>query len=488
MRKQVQQVVNFIIGSINQFSIENRLLNAYLFIGFCTTIAILVVNSFENLPYWIDLVVYASCLGHCFLFYRTRVKKNLKHVSFFFFIFILSMITAGWLGSQGIEGAVPYFYFCCLVVFLSISVPQQQMYIILIVFAHLVVLCFLQYRCPEYILCYKTKEDRIFDLFASILICMFLISYLVVTLKNNYEKERRKVARYQDEILKQKNEIQIKNIKFTDSITYAQRIQEAILPSQNLLKRFLPEHFIFFKPCDIVSGDFYWFKKSKSCFYIAAADCTGHGVPGAFMSVLGLTMLDEIVKSKSFIPTNVVLNKLRNRLIRSLNQEDSHCSTRDGMDIALLKFDFENNILEYSGANIPLYLFKKDQQTGQHQLVVYRADPLPVGVHSGEKMKYKLNKIPLRKNETYYIFSDGYQSQFGGEKNSKFLTKRLRETLMAIQDESMENQKRILAETIVQWQGENEQIDDMLVIGIRISEDGERAASSSWPIVPETST
>ena len=309
-----------------------------------------------------------------------------------------------------------------------------------------------------------------FDLYSSIFICLLLISYLVVMLKNNYERERMKVAEYQSEILIQKSEIQTRNRKFTDSVTYALRIQEAMLPSQDLLTRFLPEHFIFFRPCDIVSGDFYWFKKSDSCFYIAAADCTGHGVPGAFMSILGLTMLDEIVKSKSFIPTDVVLNKLRNRLIKSMNQEDEYSKNRDGMDIALLKFDFENNILEYSGANIPLYIFSKNEITNEHQLTVYKADPLPIGIHPSEKLKYKLNKIPLKKNETIYIFSDGYQSQFGGERNGKFLTKRIRETLMYIQNETMEVQKQILDETITKWQGGNDQIDDMLIIGIRIAE------------------
>ena len=477
MNKLITHTINHIIGQSKEISRDNRLLNAYIFIGFCNAIVVITVNSFQNLPVWVNYAMFLAGFGYMVLYFQTRFKRRTAYIKHWLLILTLTILTIAWFGSQGVEGSAPYFYFCFLVVFLTVFKPNQHKYIIYIVFCHLLILGIVQYRFPQLITSYKTKNDHVFDLYTSIIVCLIFIYYLVVALNTNYEKERitvlareMEIEKQHSKILKQTNLIHLKNRKFMDSINYALRIQEAMLPNPNQLSRYLPEHFVFFKPCDIVSGDFYWFKKGDACFYIAVADCTGHGVPGAFMSVLGLTILDEVVRYRGLTAPNVILGHLRKRLIKALNQNDIDSTSRDGMDIALLKFDFENNVLEYAGANIPLYLFVRDNTTKESELTVFKPDSLPIGFHPSEKTDYTLHQIPLKKNETIYICSDGYQSQFGGENDSKFLVKRLKETLSSFQDEPMEAQRQILEDTINKWQGTNEQVDDILVIGIRIGE------------------
>ncbi len=270
-----------------------------------------------------------------------------------------------------------------------------------------------------------------------------------------------------DTVVKQKEEIEIQSKELTDSIQYAKRIQTAILPPETYINELLHEYFIFYKPRDIVSGDFYWVKQINQYIIIAAADCTGHGVPGAFMSMLGISFLNEIVQRREITQANQILNELRRQIKHSLRQRGQTEDSKDGMDIALITLDTKTNILQYSGAFNPLYLFK--DKDGSVEFIEIQADRMPVGIHLGKEKSFTNQEIKLEIGDTLYIFSDGYQDQLGGPKGKKFMRKNFQNLLSDIQDKSMTDQRNILENNITSWMQDYEQIDDILVMGIRIN-------------------
>lgn len=257
------------------------------------------------------------------------------------------------------------------------------------------------------------------------------------------------------QIAKQKQEI-------TDSIQYAKRIQNAILPPLDQITASFPNHFIFFKPRNIVSGDFYWMKQIKQYSVIAAADCTGHGVPGAFMSMLGISFLNEIAGREDINHASEILNELRNYVKVSLRQTGKEGEAKDGMDIALCVIDNTNLEVQYSGAYNPFLLYR------DNELMEIKADKMPIGIHIREKDSFTNNGYQLQKGDVFYLFSDGYPDQFGGEFNRKFKMKRFKDLLFDIHLKPMQHQKEILAETLADWMGDGEQIDDITIIGIQI--------------------
>jgi len=248
-----------------------------------------------------------------------------------------------------------------------------------------------------------------------------------------------------------------------DSIRYAQRIQNAIMPDINSMLEIHPDHFLFFRPRDIVSGDFYWATKKDNLSVVVAADCTGHGVPGAFMSMLGISILNEIVLKQEVKTASEILDKLRENLKLTLQQTGATGEQRDGMDISLCIIDYENRKMQYAGAYNPLYLVRAGE------LIEYKADKMPAGIHvAGREHDFTNHEIQLLKDDMLYIFSDGYIDQFGGEDNTKFKSKPFKNLLMQISPLPTGRQKEILTETHDQWKGECLQIDDILVAGIRI--------------------
>ena len=270
--------------------------------------------------------------------------------------------------------------------------------------------------------------------------------------KDEIEKQRDLAAAQRDQIGYQKRHIE-------DSIMYAKRIQTALIPSLELFSDKL-EHFVLYKPLAIVSGDFYWVSAQTNPQVIISADCTGHGVPGAFMSMLGVTLLNEIVNGKHILMPDQIIENLRQGIIKSLKQVADEDSIKDGMDIAVCVVDFEKNILWYAGANNPLYLVRNGELTH------YRADRMPVAIHY--KMEpFTLHKIDLQKGDAFYIFSDGYADQFGGPQQKKFMSLQLRETLVAMAGKPMLQQGERLNEIFEEWRGGSPQIDDVTLIGIR---------------------
>ena len=275
---------------------------------------------------------------------------------------------------------------------------------------------------------------------------------LIMAQKDEIERQRDIAAAQRDQIAYQKKHI-------TDSIMYAKRIQAALIPSLELFSDKL-EHFVLYKPLAIVSGDFYWVSTKDNLQVIIAADCTGHGVPGAFMSMLGVALLNEIVNEKNIFMPDQILNRLREEVIKSLKQVPDEESVKDGMDAAVCTIDFNNNVLYYSGANCPLYLIRGTE------LIHYRADKMPVAIHY-KMQPFTLNTIELQKGDAFYIFSDGYADQFGGPAQKKFMTGKLKETLLEIASKPMLEQGEILDRIFEEWKGDNPQVDDVTLIGVR---------------------
>lgn len=284
------------------------------------------------------------------------------------------------------------------------------------------------------------------------------------------ERERvleTKVVERTEEVVRQKEEVERQSRKVvelyknvTDSIRYAKRLQESILPPERRIKELLPDSFVLFRPKDIVSGDFYWVDKVNNKVIFAAVDCTGHGVPGAFMSLVGHNGLNQSIKEHGIVRPSDVLRDL-NRISYEALHKDRDQFVRDGMDMALCALDPERMVLEFAGANCPLYLVR------DREVVQYAPDKRPIGGFDIGDQGFTDHRIQLRKGDVIYIFSDGYADQFGGPRGKKFLYRRFRELLVEIHDKPMDRQKSLLLESFNQWRGAQEQVDDILVFGMR---------------------
>ncbi len=262
-------------------------------------------------------------------------------------------------------------------------------------------------------------------------------------------------------ISEQKDEIERQQKELEESLRYAGSIQSALLTEERSLRKIFSESFILFMPRDIVSGDFYWIYRKKHTIVIVAADCTGHGVPGAFMSILGISFLNEIV-SKDIPRANMILNRLRENIMKALHQTGEMSEHKDGMDIALCICDLEKKELQFSGAFNPMYLIREGE------LIEIRGDKMPIGIAPTEEKSFSNNILDLRKNDMIYIFSDGFADQFGGPEERKFRYKPFKELLVNIHKQDMVKQKKLLEKKFHHWKGDLEQIDDILIIGFKV--------------------
>lgn len=294
-----------------------------------------------------------------------------------------------------------------------------------------------------------------------------IISILLVfifRLFRQKQKANKILEQKNEEISLQRDHIFQQNKEITDSIEYASRIQTALLPPQELIDTLIPESFILFKPRDIVSGDYYWLGSKGNKIISVTADCTGHGVPGAFMSMLGISFLNEIVNvtEENELQSNIILNEMRALVISSLRQKGNIGESRDGMDLTLCIIDKEKMTVDYAGAYNPLYIIRNNE------LLETKADKMPIGIHVKRNAEFTQNIIKLQKGDIIYTFSDGYVDQFGGEDNTKFRKKNFKELLLEINQKPMPQQKEILEKTLTDWMQGYEQVDDILVSGIRI--------------------
>ena len=280
--------------------------------------------------------------------------------------------------------------------------------------------------------------------------------------KGIIELQKVEVERRSKIVEEQKFVIEEKQKEILDSIHYAKRIQQAMLTSEGYFDEYLKaEYFIYYQPKDIVSGDFYWATFQHNQFYIATADCTGHGVPGAFMSLLNINFLNENVIERGIQNPAKILNEQRKEIIKALNPKGNE-NSRDGMDCVLCAFDLENHILNFSSANNPVWIIR------DNRIIEYKGDKMPVGKYDDNAKDFTSQSIEIQKGDIVYTFTDGYADQFGGEKGKKFKYKQLQAILLANNQMTMAEQQKLLSNTMREWMGNNEQLDDILVIGVKI--------------------
>lgn len=302
----------------------------------------------------------------------------------------------------------------------------------------------------------KEKRQNLIIIAVFILLCGTMVIIFLVY-RSYCEKNKANL------LLETKNNLinqQHKDI--TDSINYAKRIQTAKLPKKEEIYKALPQSFILFKPKDIVSGDFYFFEKNHKSLFIAAADCTGHGVPGAFMSLICLEKLTVALQETS--NPSEILSLLNKGIKASLHQTEDRESTKDGMDIALCSIDIENGVVNYAGAYNPLWIIRN----GKTEIEEIKATRKSIGGFTKDDQHFEGHIIQLQKNDTFYIFSDGYADQDGGSKGKKLMRKKFKQMLLSIQNKTMLEQEKYLEEFTDAWRGDREQLDDILIIGIRL--------------------
>ncbi len=291
---------------------------------------------------------------------------------------------------------------------------------------------------------------------------------LLVEQKKDIEQKNHELERQKDAIEDKNIRIQKINNHITSSIYYASRIQQAMLPKPNIYRKYFEDAFIIFKPRELVSGDFYWFSRDEALnrVFIAAVDCTGHGVPGAFMSLIGNTYLNQIVNAHHITDADIILNKLHENIRSSLHQEKNQ--SRDGMDIALCVIDYKNNIIEFAGARNPLIYIK------ENELHLLKGDNMDIGgVQRETERRFNKQTIPLEKGVQLYLFTDGFQDQFGGKDRTKFMRKNFKDLLLKVHSFDMKIQMQLIDEQFENWITQSdgtrmEQIDDVMVIGVKI--------------------
>lgn len=276
---------------------------------------------------------------------------------------------------------------------------------------------------------------------------------------NSLEDAKRNLER---KVIERTREIEYQKKNITDSLHYASRIQKALMLPDEELSKILPSHFILNKPKDIVSGDFYWVSWKQERQIIAVADCTGHGVPGAFMSILGISFLNEIVNSLDTPHASDILNQLRDKIIKTLGQTGQRDETKEGMEMALCVVDHKKKLVEFSGAFMPMYLASKGE------LVVIQGDKMPIGIYGDENASFSNKEIPFENHDMIYLFTDGYVDQIGGLKRKTFKTIRFKRLVKEISDKPLEEQQAILREEHEIWRAGSEQIDDILILGVQL--------------------
>jgi serine phosphatase RsbU (regulator of sigma subunit) len=315
------------------------------------------------------------------------------------------------------------------------------------------------------------------------LVLLILIMWVVVKINiQRLVKQKEElevvVSERTAEVVKQKKQIEMAHEQITASINYAQYIQSSAFPKEEQIEACLGEHFILLKPAEVVSGDFYWVSETENKTIVAAADCTGHGVPGAFMSMLGITLLNEIVNKESNTDPGTILDRLRMEVLASLKQKGDKWEQKDGMDIAICTIDRQNMKLQFAGAINPLCIIRKsslenigiihNEVSSDVRLIEIKGDPMPIGI-TDEMNSFTCQEIDIQKGDSFYLFTDGFPDQFGGTNHKKFSHKQFRDLLVKTKTKTMSGQKLMLEKILNEWMGNTRQTDDILVIGFRIN-------------------
>ncbi len=317
----------------------------------------------------------------------------------------------------------------------------------------------------------KQKQRIVIASVSGGLVIVLILAIVILRSLRRNQKQNKIILAQKELVEKQKRIVDEKQKEISDSINYAERIQRSFLATEHLLSENLKEYFVFFRPKDVVSGDFYWASKlSNNQFAIVTADSTGHGVPGAIMSILNISCLEKSVEEKQLTEPSEILNYTRTKIIERLKKDGSAEGGKDGMDCSLMSFDFNNNQLIYSAANNPIWIVRNNKQSAEPvaALIEFAPDKMPVGRHDRDNMSFTQHTVLLKKGDMVYAITDGMPDQFGGPRGKKFMYKQLKELLISIASLPMPDQKKRLNKEFINWKGDLEQVDDVCIIGIRI--------------------
>lgn len=306
----------------------------------------------------------------------------------------------------------------------------------------------------------QAAQDNKRNLILTLVLSIALLSSVFATL---FYRRVQKTRQQNLVIEGQKQLVDEKNAEIIDSITYARTIQQALTPAEDELRGAFADAFVIARPKSIVSGDFYWYTCHNGFHFVAIADCTGHGVPGAFMSLLGMSFLNELVSSQQQPEPAALLNELRNKVVASLNKESGSHGKQDGMDMVLLRFDLQHHLLDFSGANNSIYI------ASGSELLELRGDKMPVGLYYGKTTSFTNHRVKLQPGDRIFAFTDGLPDQFGGPGNKKFMYRRVEQVFTDFRKAPLHELKTALEQRLAEWQGHHEQIDDITCLGIEIA-------------------
>jgi len=466
-----------ILGHPDKYPLNHRIANAVILIGIFLGIQSSIFNYVLNLPI---VTVYATLGTSCILIFSYYFSRILGK---FYFPVYLSVLTSliiytpvMWIGNGGSAGGFQYYIFIYSTFVIAVIENKRNMFLILLLTLTISILLLLyEYHFPENIFKYPSSEDKLFDLIISFSSVLIGVSALFYVYTKEYTKTNNKIIEKNEQLLKhnieverqrnkienQRKKLELQNFHINEGIGYAHKIQKAALPKYEILKRNTLDSFILYLPKEKISGDFYYFVKRNNKLVIMVADSTGHGIPGGFMSMLGLTMAEEIIKRNEIQDAASALNLFRDKVISALDQQRIKSVTNDGFDVAICVIDQLKNKINYAGANIPLVIIR-DQKT-----LFIEPDNMPVGSYIND-IPFKNQFINIEKGDAMYLYTDGIIDQFGGDKLQKFSFKRLENILLDISSEEFSVQKEKIKKEHRLWKGYRKRTDDALIIGFKI--------------------
>lgn len=517
-----------IAGKSGDFSLENRIYNIALFISLLLNIFVLSVNIISGFPLFFNITIAATIILCSFLYYISRFRNISGRFKHFLVIISLYDLVLSWFYNDGINGSTPIMAFYMVIVFLFVYRKANYALLVSVFVFTCLALVGLEFLHPQIVHPYQSEEARLLDIIIALAVILSVSGYILILFKKNYDHERttiqqqkekiekqnvsiknqnEEILTQRDEILAQRDEITaqrdmaeeqrdiiaMQNNEITSSIHYARSIQEALLPQPSMLGNWFTDSFVYYVPRDIVSGDFYWIKEQEAGLFFAVGDCTGHGVPGAFMSIMSISILNEIISDKSLSSPAVVLSMLRRMIIENLQQQAGNSGNKntsiinDGLDISLCFFNKATNSLLYSGANNAIYLIRENSHAEpkvenlrivkKHNFSLYemKPDKMPVGIHP-RMHEFSITEIQLYKNDQIVLFSDGFADQFGGEKGKKLKSKYFKEFLLSINSLNLQDQKQRLDSMIHDWMNHGntetassfDQVDDICIMSIKL--------------------
>lgn len=453
--KFLNKLGNLIAGSSSNNRVEERIFNIATFISIIVSFLSLAINHQLHLPILLNVIIAIGSFILLYIFIKSRIFK-VFHI--YLYIIIAVIILSGtWLFNEGPFGSINYIYILAFVIFLSITNRKQHLWISLILVVNLTVLYYIYFFHPDWITHYPSDEVREMDLLFTFIYVIVFSALIFSSLRMNYENEKNKV-----EVQKAKIELQHKHI--TDSILYAQDIQRALIQEVSELKNYFKESFIVWHPKDIVSGDFYYFRELKDHSQktiVVVADCTGHGVPGALLTMLGVSFLNDILAQHPTISSNVILDLLRVKIKETLCQSQREFEGQDGMDMAICIVDKKAKTIDYAGANRSLIIIKNKEMNE------VKPDRMPIGIYLHNNKDFTSHNISIDSNDVVYMFTDGFSDQFGEVESRKYYVSNFKKLLLCNSHKPLKEQGKLLNLEFLNWMGVHEQIDDVLVVGFK---------------------